>query len=155
MFNCHIHELFWVISIFVAFLDINNPAFCKINSSGKTLDTRQKIFYAALPTPCIGVLQYISNALANASLSRSRIQMREVRQGNPVLDSACLQEVPRHLACVGWLTIRWHLFWNTKNHKPTPQHIHQPLTGGCCLCKIVNGWPSRVSVHNHLICGPV
>ena len=46
-FNCHIHELFWLIGFFVAFLDINNLAFRKTNSSGKTLDTRQKIFYAA------------------------------------------------------------------------------------------------------------
>ena len=47
-FNCHIHELFWLIGFFVAFFYINNPAFCKTNSSGKTWDTRQKIFYAAL-----------------------------------------------------------------------------------------------------------
>ena len=43
-FNCHIHELFWLIGFFVAFLDINNPTFRKTNSSGKTLDTRQKYF---------------------------------------------------------------------------------------------------------------
>ena len=34
-FNCHIHELFWLIGFFVTFLDINNPAFCKTNSSEK------------------------------------------------------------------------------------------------------------------------
>ena len=33
---------------FVAFFDINNRGFCKTNSSGKTLDTRQKILFAAL-----------------------------------------------------------------------------------------------------------
>ena len=37
--------------LFIAFFDINNPAFCKTNSSGKSLDTRQKILCAALP-PC-------------------------------------------------------------------------------------------------------
>ena len=47
-FDCHIHESFWLIGFFVAFFYINNPAFCKTNSSGKTLDTRQKISYAAL-----------------------------------------------------------------------------------------------------------
>ena len=36
------------IGFFVAFFDINNHAFRKTNSSGKTLDTRQKIFCAAL-----------------------------------------------------------------------------------------------------------
>ena len=36
------------IGFFVAFFDTNNSAFRKTNSSGKTLDTRQKIFCAAL-----------------------------------------------------------------------------------------------------------
>ena len=39
-----VHELFWLIGFFVAFFYINNPAFCETNSSGKTLDTRQKNF---------------------------------------------------------------------------------------------------------------
>ena len=43
-FNCHIHELFWLIGFFVTFFYINNPAVCKPNSSGKTLHTRQKYF---------------------------------------------------------------------------------------------------------------
>ena len=44
-FNCYIHELFWlIIGFFVAFYKITNPAFCKTNSSGKTLDTRKKYF---------------------------------------------------------------------------------------------------------------
>ena len=47
-FNCHFHESFWLIGFFVAFFYINNPVFWKTNSLGKTLDTRQKIFYAAL-----------------------------------------------------------------------------------------------------------
>ena len=47
-FNCHIHELFWLIGFFVAFFYRNNPEFCKTNPSGKTMDTRQKIFFAAL-----------------------------------------------------------------------------------------------------------
>ena len=50
-FNSHIHELFWLIGFFVAFFYFNKPAFCKTNSSGKTLNTRQKIFYAALVAP--------------------------------------------------------------------------------------------------------
>ena len=36
------------IGFFVAFFDKNNHAFCKTNSLGKTLETRQKISYAAL-----------------------------------------------------------------------------------------------------------
>ena len=35
-------------AFFVAFLDNNNPAFHKTNSSEKTLDTRQKIFCGPL-----------------------------------------------------------------------------------------------------------
>ena len=47
-FNCHMHESFWLIGFLVTFFHINNPALCKTNSLRKTLDTRQKIFYAAL-----------------------------------------------------------------------------------------------------------
>ena len=80
-FNWNIHELFWLmnysvlwnteiqnqqagaelkqiectkplnIGFFVAFFDTNNSAFRKTNSSGKNLDTRQKIFCAALLLP--------------------------------------------------------------------------------------------------------
>ena len=38
------------IDFFVTFFDINNAAFHKTNSSGETLDTRQRILCAALPT---------------------------------------------------------------------------------------------------------
>ena len=37
--------------LFVTFFDTNNQVFCKTNSSGKTLDTRQKILCASLDTP--------------------------------------------------------------------------------------------------------
>ena len=39
------------IAFFVTFFDTNNQVFCKTNSSGKTLDTRQKISCASLDTP--------------------------------------------------------------------------------------------------------
>ena len=47
-FNCHIHELFWLIGFVVAFSYTNKSAFCKTDSLRKTLDTRQKLLYAAL-----------------------------------------------------------------------------------------------------------
>ena len=40
------------IGFFVAFFYIDNRVFRKTNSSGKPLDTRQKIFYAALSVTC-------------------------------------------------------------------------------------------------------
>ena len=43
------------IRFFVAFYDIYNPLFRKTNSSGKIMDTKQKIFYAALG----GTMEYI------------------------------------------------------------------------------------------------
>ena len=46
-FNSHIHKSFWLIGFVVALFYSNNPMFCKTNSSGKCLDTRQKILYAA------------------------------------------------------------------------------------------------------------
>ena len=38
------------IGFLAAYFDNNHPAFHKTNSSGKTLDTRQKIFYGPLVT---------------------------------------------------------------------------------------------------------
>ena len=35
----------------VSFFHTNNPVFCKTNSSGKTVDTRQNILCASLDTP--------------------------------------------------------------------------------------------------------
>ena len=46
--KCHINKLFWLIGFFVVFFYIDNHAFCKTNSSEKTMDTRQKIFCATL-----------------------------------------------------------------------------------------------------------
>ena len=37
--------------LFVTFFDTNNQVFCKTNSSGKTLDTRQKILCASMAAP--------------------------------------------------------------------------------------------------------
>ena len=59
-FYCHTHELLWLIGFFVAFFYINNPAFCKTNSSEKTLDTTQKIFYADIEIVPLGSLGEIS-----------------------------------------------------------------------------------------------
>ena len=47
------------LSAFCRIFYINNPAFCKTNSSGKTLDTRQEILYAALPLRWISSMKVI------------------------------------------------------------------------------------------------
>ena len=57
---CHFHDLFHLIGFFVTFFYVINPAFCTTNSSRKTLDTRQKLFYAALVTMILGVWNFSS-----------------------------------------------------------------------------------------------
>ena len=42
-----------LLAFLLPFFYINNSAFCETNSLGKTLDTRQQIFYAALVS-CYG-----------------------------------------------------------------------------------------------------
>ena len=64
-YSLYCHELLWLIGFFVTFFYINNPAFFKTNSLGKTLDTRQKIFYATLPALCVYIWTQPSGSTIN------------------------------------------------------------------------------------------
>ena len=95
---------------FVTFFDNNNPAFHKTNSSGKTLDTRQKIFCAPLHHPPLTKQPTFERlpGLVGDSYLICRLKAKELTSHPKPLPAqyTILRPIPHGLKILGFSTYR-------------------------------------------------